>query len=550
MVLASHNNGTSGKSNNNINISNKQAQGWQQQQQQKKGGYQQEVEASKLKYKSQKSGGLMSNGLHSRPSNLTHVASSKLELHHDHHHHEHHEHHLDEDFRWSSRHHRRRRTPHHKLRGANEGIGKDGGGSGVSGGGDDGEDDAHVVVVANPYPVNCSCAVKVAKAHAEKVATLLMNQKTRSSSSSSSGGGGNPSSSSSSEVTANNFTTGLRSASFEVGTADGDGAVVVVEAFDRALSQKATLLPAPLQATKLGDRLRALVHLPPLPTPNPGLLNPGSPSTLAVGAAAPGAAAATSSSSSSSRSSRSSNKPHQSGGGSGGSSSSGSSASVNPTPLVLITSPGRGQGSEMVMVLTKALVELGLVELKCVVANLFPCAERASLVRGSLDTLGLHDVPCGVGIDPLASARARGEKVRSVEFNADVTVDGYDYLTRDAEYSDGHQLLVEVLEAAAPHSLVILCISALSDVAALIKSHRELFALKTKRVAMMGGVQESTIPTRPVLRHTHGKIGSRINVNDMMLAPDFLLPDNAQNNQYDAGAAAFVYHACQVCLPT
>ena len=75
---------------------------------------------------------------------------------------------------------------------------------------------------------------------------------------------------------------------------------------------------------------------------------------------------------------------------------------------VIITSPGRGQGSEMALVLTRALVDVGLMRLKGVVANLAPCLERARLVRGSLDVLGFRDVPAGVGFDesPITFASA------------------------------------------------------------------------------------------------------------------------------------------------
>jgi len=316
------------------------------------------------------------------------------------------------------------------------------------------------------------------------------------------------------------FAAGLRSARLEVLTADGDGAVVVVKCFDYSLSllKKPRLLPPPPVTTKLADRLRAALNLPPLPPPSSSSSG-GGMATVAAAAYAKASVGV---------------------------------AEGGATPMVLITSPGRGQGSEMVMLLTKALVEIGLVELKCVVANLFPCSERANLVRGSLDTLGLQHVPCGVGLDPNAEARNNGEKVRNVEFNAGITVDGYDYVTRDADYPDGHQLLVETLQGAAPRSLAILCISALSDVAKLIKSHRSLFAAKTKRVVMMGGVDESSIPHRHSNRKSSSSsLGGRTSRGNEAEAPgsgdsnDFLQPDNAQNNQYDKEAASFVFKACQ-----
>ena len=42
------------------------------------------------------------------------------------------------------------------------------------------------------------------------------------------------------------------------------------------------------------------------------------------------------------------------------------------------------------------------------IANLHPQAERARFVRGTLDTLGMHDVPVGIGTN--GGSRQNGEK--------------------------------------------------------------------------------------------------------------------------------------------
>ena len=47
--------------------------------------------------------------------------------------------------------------------------------------------------------------------------------------------------------------------------------------------------------------------------------------------------------------------------------------------------------------------DLGLFDLRAVVANLCPAFARAKLARGTLDSLGLEEVPVGIGTEGGAS---------------------------------------------------------------------------------------------------------------------------------------------------
>lgn len=62
-------------------------------------------------------------------------------------------------------------------------------------------------------------------------------------------------------------------------------------------------------------------------------------------------------------------------------------------PLVIITDPGQDLDDEMALVLMRALQARGLVECIGVIANLGPSRARARLARGTLDQLGLGEVP-------------------------------------------------------------------------------------------------------------------------------------------------------------
>jgi hypothetical protein len=75
-----------------------------------------------------------------------------------------------------------------------------------------------------------------------------------------------------------------------------------------------------------------------------------------------------------------------------------------PQATVLVTmDPGQDLDDEMLIVLLSALRRRGNVRCVGVVATLAPATMRAQLARGTLDELGMRDVPVGAGSDGGAS---------------------------------------------------------------------------------------------------------------------------------------------------
>jgi inosine-uridine nucleoside N-ribohydrolase len=181
-----------------------------------------------------------------------------------------------------------------------------------------------------------------------------------------------------------------------------------------------------------------------------------------------------------------------------------------PQATVLVTmDPGQDLDDEMLIVLLSALQRRGNVRCVGVVATLAPAAMRAQLARGTLDELGMRDVPVGAGSDGGASG--------STDF------EGLAYMRPPRCGLDGEQLMSEVLEAADERSLTIVVVSSLKDVAGLLQREEALFVRKVKEVVIQGGV-------KPFDEAEPGSL---------------LEPDTAHNNEFDHDASAFFYRRCQ-----
>ena len=144
-----------------------------------------------------------------------------------------------------------------------------------------------------------------------------------------------------------------------------------------------------------------------------------------------------------------------------------------------------------------------------------PQLNRALLLRGTLDTLGMHDVPVGVGTNG-------GSTTHTDNFSD--AASGYIPVI-DSERAHtlltGHRLLSTTFENARPRSLVLLLLSSLKDAAVFLRDHEMLFVSKVRYVVIMGGVEP---------------FGSETS---------YLNPDGNANNEYDKPAAAFFYLRCQ-----
>jgi hypothetical protein len=182
-----------------------------------------------------------------------------------------------------------------------------------------------------------------------------------------------------------------------------------------------------------------------------------------------------------------------------------------PEEIVVITDAGQEPDDEMALVLIRHLTELRLVNCLGVVANLRPAVERARLVRGTLDVLGLDQVPVGVGTD--------GGSTDHVDtFSASAA--SYMPSKETNIHFDGQALLHEIYSSAGCSSITLLCLSSLTDAAHFLRQNEALFAQKTKSVTVQGGI----LPFE---------------------AGRFFEPDSAQNDSNDEDSSSFFYRRLQ-----
>jgi hypothetical protein len=184
--------------------------------------------------------------------------------------------------------------------------------------------------------------------------------------------------------------------------------------------------------------------------------------------------------------------------------------------LFVITDPGRDQDDEDVMVMLNRYVRVRILDLLGAVANLAPSIKRAKLAKGTFKSLGLGQVPVGIG----TSCAQKDDDGLEYQF-------AVGYLAAHDELENGRDLIQRVLEQAPKKSVVLLLISGMTDAADALARDHELFCDKVRRVVIMGGVEAKD--HAPVL-----------DVNG------FLKPDlTAQNNKFDVEAAVFLHRALQ-----
>mmetsp|Transcript_9613 Transcript_9613/g.22742 ORF Transcript_9613/g.22742 Transcript_9613/m.22742 type:complete len:1168 (+) Transcript_9613:336-3839(+) len=186
-------------------------------------------------------------------------------------------------------------------------------------------------------------------------------------------------------------------------------------------------------------------------------------------------------------------------------------------PCVIISDPGEDLDDEIAMIMLRFLVEKGHLQCKGVIANLKPSEDRARLMRGTLDTLGLYDVPVGMGTDG-GSMHHRSTFADTAKSYMPSPTD-----ERAQSIKSGRRLLYEIFHNAEPKSLVMVLISSLKDAALFLRDNQKLFVDKIRYVTIMGGVEP-------------------FDEND---TTSYLEPDTAQNNQFDRTASHFFYRRCQ-----
>mmetsp|Transcript_6060 Transcript_6060/g.10477 ORF Transcript_6060/g.10477 Transcript_6060/m.10477 type:complete len:941 (+) Transcript_6060:95-2917(+) len=196
---------------------------------------------------------------------------------------------------------------------------------------------------------------------------------------------------------------------------------------------------------------------------------------------------------------------------------------IRRQPLVVISDPGQDLDDEMVFIMLTHLVDEGFVDLQGVVATLAPAYDRARLCRGTLDLLGMHDVPVGVGTD--------GGDVDGTHKAAAFDNLAHSYMPpsnseRSMSMEPGRRLLHRIYVEAEPKLLTLVVIASLKDAALFLRDNEKLFVEKTTEVVIMGGVEDFEAgPDRDVTA--------------------YLKADTAHNNEFDKTASNFFLNRCQ-----
>jgi len=179
------------------------------------------------------------------------------------------------------------------------------------------------------------------------------------------------------------------------------------------------------------------------------------------------------------------------------------------------TDIGRDVDDELALVLLSALKRKHILNPVAVITTLSPQRDRAHLARGSMDAMGMPDVPVGIG--------SRGGVAEGV----DLDVYGSNYSrSSPCIFESGIELVYRALVSVPPKSAVMLCIASLADMATFMRQHEDLFTSKVKEVVLMGGVVSTELG-------------------------EHLRPDSAYNNNCDISSARFVYKRCQeLSVPT
>lgn len=158
---------------------------------------------------------------------------------------------------------------------------------------------------------------------------------------------------------------------------------------------------------------------------------------------------------------------------------------VPPPQVVVITDIMKDVDDLVAMVLLKDLHRLGLIALKGFVANLKPARTRALAAKGALNTLGLSNIPVGVGSDAeVIDVGKPPHKIREYEFDMCPFM-----APKQTHLEDGSDLLTRLCKDAkrTGKKLTFLLISGLRDINKFAKAHPDLLAATAEKFVLQGG---------------------------------------------------------------
>lgn len=177
------------------------------------------------------------------------------------------------------------------------------------------------------------------------------------------------------------------------------------------------------------------------------------------------------------------------------------------TPLIVFTDVGKDVDDAIALIVLACLKRMFVLNPVAVIATLSPQEERARLARVVLDSLGLPDVPVGIGTD--------GGSEDSVELHCFASEE------KQLKLLHGSVLVPRILTEAEPKSVTLLCLANTKDVSQLILKHPDLFSAKVKNVVIMGGA-------------FYSESSERLEIDA-----------SAYNNNCEPAAARMLYLECQ-----
>jgi len=187
-------------------------------------------------------------------------------------------------------------------------------------------------------------------------------------------------------------------------------------------------------------------------------------------------------------------------------------SNIEPKDVIIIGDFTRDLDDEHTLIVAAFLHKLGLINLIAVVGNLKPAMCRARVAKGTLQQLGLGDIPVGFGTEVFEDL-----KVLPHETNIP-------YMADESEVVEGYELLTQTLEDANPNSITLVLQSGLTDAANLLRRQEALLKEKVSLISIMGGVQAD---------------GS-----ELRLTGKYVQPDDAANITYDWSSGVWLYARC------
>lgn len=210
-------------------------------------------------------------------------------------------------------------------------------------------------------------------------------------------------------------------------------------------------------------------------------------------------------------------------------STSGAGPSESPrVHLVIVTDPGPDPDDVKTILSSAIKHRAGQIRVHGIVCNGGHQAEqRARLAKALLKYLRCDDIPVAIG----SSGKPYEPKPHEYAFP------GVEHV-QASELRQGDEMLLELLQRAEPLSLTFLMISAMTDLAHVMRDQPELVQQKVRHICVMGGLQ------RRAVAPSDGDGGAASGDGDDDSGGSCWEPDTAVNNGWDPESAHLMYSFC------